>query len=235
MDLLKKCLSEWDMDIDDERLDLFAGYYELLISWNEKFNLTSITKKEEVIVKHFVDSISLLKYTDISEKTLLDVGTGAGFPGIPLKIMVPECRVTLIDSLNKRVGFLNEVISSLGLFGITAVHGRAEDLAKDGDYRESFDIVTSRAVADLSVLAEYCLPFVNIGGAFISYKGINIDDESEMAEHAVRILGGRTDRIEKFSLPFSDAERSLLFVDKTEHTAKRFPRKAGMPLKKPLT
>ena len=235
MDLLKKCLSEWDIDIDDKKLELFDRYYELLISWNEKFNLTTITEKEDVIIRHFVDSISLIKFTDISGKKLLDVGTGAGFPGIPLKIMAEDCSITLIDSLNKRVRFLDEVISSLGLKGINAVHSRAEDLAKDKEYRETFDVVTSRAVANLSTLSEYCLPFVNIGGLFISYKSINIDDEYVSAKGAVSSLGGRCENIEKFNLPLSDMERSLVFIIKREHTSERFPRKAGMPLKKPLS
>ena len=235
MDLLKKCLSEWDIDIDDKKLELFDRYYELLISWNEKFNLTTITEKEDVIIRHFVDSISLMKFTDISGKKLLDVGTGAGFPGIPLKIMAEDCSITLIDSLNKRVRFLDEVISSLEFKGINAVHSRAEDLAKDKEYRETFDIVTSRAVANLSTLSEYCLPFVNIGGLFISYKSINIDDEYVSAEGAVSSLGGRCENIEKFNLPLSDTERSLVFIIKSEHTSERFPRKAGMPLKKPLS
>ena len=234
MELLRKSLSEWNIDIDDKKLDLFKRYYDLLVSWNEKFNLTSVTEKEEVIVKHFVDSISLIKFIDISGKKIIDVGTGAGFPGIPLKIMVPDCDIVLMDSLNKRINFLYEVIDDLGLSGITAVHSRAEDMANDNRYRETFDIATSRAVANLTTLSEYCLPFVNIEGVFISYKSINIDEEYVTAKHAIDILGGLADKIEKFSLPISGPERSLVFISKKKHTPKRFPRKAGTPLKDPL-
>ncbi len=235
MELLRKSLSEWNIDIDEKKLVLFNRYYDLLVSWNEKFNLTSVTQKDEVIIKHFVDSISLMKFIDISGKKMIDVGTGAGFPGIPLKIMVPDSDIVLMDSLNKRVNFLNEVIGDLGLEGINAVHFRAEDMANDIRYRETFDIATSRAVANLTTLSEYCLPFVNIGGVFISYKSINIDEEYVTAKHAIDILGGQSDRIEKFSLPLSGPERSLVFISKKKHTPKRFPRKAGTPLKDPLT
>ena len=234
MELLRKCLARWNIDIDDTKLDMFEEYYKLLISWNDKINLTSVTKKDDVIIKHFTDSLALLNYLDISGKNIIDIGTGAGFPGIPLKIMCPSCNIVLLDSLNKRVSFLDKVINTLGLSGIHAVHGRAEELAFDIDYRERFDLAVSRAVADLRVLAEYCLPFVDLSGLFISYKGGNIEEELSGSIHSISILGGSFDRIEKFLLPATDIERSFVFISKIQNTSDRFPRKAGRPLKKPL-
>lgn len=234
MQLLRESLKQLNIFCDDEVIDRFERYYDLLVSWNDKINLTSLTKKEDIIIKHFIDSIIMIKYTDITGKTLLDVGTGAGFPGIPLKIICSECNVLLLDSLKKRIVFLEEVISELGLSGISAIHGRAEDVAKEKDLRERFDIVTSRAVANLSTLSEYCLPFVNMDGYFISYKGTNITDEISGSEKAIKILGGSMDRIERFILPISDNERSLIFIRKISSTPDRYPRKAGTPLKKPL-
>ncbi len=234
MDLLKKCLSEFNIDIDKKQLELFSRYYELLIEWNNKFNLTSITQKDDVIIKHFADSLALLKYFDPGNKSLIDIGTGAGFPGIPIKIMVPDCKILLLDSLNKRINFLDEVITSLGLDGISTVHGRAEDMGHDPDMREKFDLALSRAVANLSTLSEYCLPFVNINGLFISYKSGNIDDELSGAQKAIKTVGGSLEKTERFSLPYSDQERSLVFISKKKSTPSVYPRKAGVPGKKPL-
>jgi len=234
MDTLIKCLSELNIEISNNQIELFDRYYELLICWNNKFNLTSITDKEDVIVKHFVDSTALLKYVDLSGCTLLDVGSGAGFPGIPLKIMCNSCSVVLLDSLNKRIGFLNEVIKDLGLSGINAVHGRAEDLARDQAYREKFDYVTSRAVASLSILSEYCLPFVRIGGQFISYKSGDVDTELIDSSHAFNILGGRIGNVYRFCIPGTEYERSFICAEKSTRTPDAYPRKAGMPSKKPL-
>lgn len=234
MKYFEKCLSQWNIGYDQTVIDRFEKYYDLLISWNEKINLTSIVQKDEVYIKHFVDSISLLNYIDLANKTVLDVGTGAGFPGIALKIVCPECEVVLLDSLNKRVLFLNTVISELGLSGIRAIHSRAEDLANERSHREYYDVVTSRAVANLSTLSEYCLPFVKIGGLFISYKSGNIDEELSASENAIGKLGGKCGSVEKFFLPDTDIERSFIFIDKSEHTAKRYPRKAGTPSKDPL-
>ena len=234
MKLLRDCLSELNIKYNDETIENFGKYYDLLISWNERINLTTVTKKEDVIIKHFIDSIMMIKYTDVSGRSILDIGTGAGFPGIPIKIICPDCDMVLLDSLQKRIGFLDKVISELNLEDVQTVHGRAEDLARSSDYRGSFDIVTSRAVANLSTLSEYCLPFVNIDGYFISYKGINIKEEISDSENAIKKLGGRTERIEEFTLPMSDNERSLIFIRKTSDTPERFPRKAGTPLKKPL-
>ena len=234
MDTLIKCLSELNIEISNDQIELFDRYYEFLIFWNNKFNLTSITDKEDVIVKHFVDSTALLKYVDLSGCTLLDVGSGAGFPGIPLKIMCNSCSVVLLDSLNKRVGFLNEVIKDLGLSGIRAVHGRAEDIARDQSYREKFDFVTSRAVASLSILSEYCLPFVRIGGHFISYKSGDVDTELNYSSHAISILGGKIGNVHRFCIPGTEYERSFICTEKLNRTPDSYPRKAGMPSKKPL-
>lgn len=234
MDLLRECFEEFNIVFDDYNFDLFEKYYDLLISWNSKINLTSIVDKEDVIIKHFVDSVALLSFIDISNSSLLDVGTGAGFPGLPLKILCQNCLVTLVDSLNKRISFLDEVIDTLGLTGINTVHARAEDAAHDLKFRGCFDISVSRAVAGLNVLSEYCLPFVKNNGYFISYKSGNVDDEVAKAENAVRTLGGKIERIERFCLPHSDYERSLIFIKKVTDTPDRFPRKAGVPLKKPL-
>ena len=234
MERLRELLSVWNIDISDHQLDQFAMYYKLLISWNEKINLTSITDPDEVLLKHFLDSLALLRYIDISGKRVIDVGSGAGFPGIPLKIMCTQCDITLLDSLNKRVSFLNEVISVLGLTSINVVHGRAEDVGHDPLFRESFDCSVSRAVANLSTLSEYCLPFVNLNGVFISYKSGNVFDEVEDAGNAVSILGGFLSDVKEFVLPGSDIGRSLIMINKTGNTPERYPRKAGMPSKKHL-
>ncbi len=222
-----------DIDIDVARLEMFEKYYELLISWNNKMNLTAVTDKEDVYIKHFADSIVLLKYVDLSGKSLIDVGSGAGFPGIPLKIMVPDCKMVLLDSVGKKVSFLNEVIGELGLDDIEAVHGRAEDAARS-DCRGKFDLAVSRAVANLCTLSEYCLPFVNNKGIFISYKSGNVDSEISESKNAVALLGGRFDKVEKFSLPGTDYDRSFVFIDKVKDTPGRYPRKAGIPHRQPL-
>lgn len=234
MDKLKNSLSKWNIELSDKQINQFNEYYNLLITWNEKMNLTSITEKDEVIYKHFVDSIVLAKYFDLSNSRLLDLGTGAGFPGIPLKIICPECKIVLLDSLNKRVNFLNEVIKTLELKDILAVHGRAEDLARDSKYREGFNIVTSRAVANLSTLSEYCLPFVKVNGFFVPYKSGNVDEELDNAKNAIKLLGGKVDRVEKFCPPDTDFDRSLIFINKIKKSDKKYPRKAGTPSKEPL-
>lgn len=230
----KDCLLQWNIDIDDDQISLFERYYMFLSEWNDKINLTSITDRNEVFIKHFADSISLLKFAPIYGKTLLDIGTGAGFPGIPLKIMCPECKVVLVDSLNKRITFLRNLIKELGLSDILCIHGRAEDIAFDKSHREKYDIVVSRAVANLCTLSEYCLPFVNNNGIFISYKSGSIDDELSLAERAIDVLGGKVDRLEKFSIPGTDIERTLIFIRKINSTSTKYPRKAGTPSKNPL-
>lgn len=233
-----KDLKEFGLFVSDKQMEQFMQYYELLIEWNSFMNLTAITEFDEVMKKHFVDSVSLVRaISDITEKqySLIDVGTGAGFPGIPLKIMFPDLQVVLLDSLNKRVNFLNEVINKLELTGIEAFHGRAEDFAKNIKYRESFDLCVSRAVANLATLSEYCLPFVKIGGKFVSYKSEKIIEEYEGAKEAIRILGGKYENQEEFTLPDSDIYRNLFMIEKVKNTPGKFPRKAGLPVKEPIT
>ena len=213
----------------------FDQYYELLCQWNKVMNLTGITDYDEVNLKHFTDSLAVAKVIHMKGiNTLIDVGTGAGFPGIPVKIVFPHIEVVLLDSLNKRVKFLNTVIDELGLTNITAVHGRAEELAKKKEYREKFDLCVSRAVANLSTLSEYCLPFVKQEGYFVSYKSGTADDEIEDAGRALNILGGKTEKIEKFFLPGTEIGRSLVKIKKVKSTPGKYPRKAGMPGKEPL-
>ncbi len=234
-DILRSGCEQLGIPLNDRQEKQFLQYYELLKEWNKVMNLTAITEYEDVMEKHFVDSVSLAKEIDLSDyETLIDVGTGAGFPGLPIKIIYPHIRVVLLDSLNKRIKFLNAVVESLELSEVTAVHGRAEDVAKDKKYREQFDICVSRAVANLSSLSEYCLPFVKKGGVFVSYKSGAVEEEAEQANNAVKILGGRINRIEKFVLPNSVIERSFIIIDKKRETPGKYPRKAGIPVKEPL-
>ncbi|MBE5938319.1 MAG: 16S rRNA (guanine(527)-N(7))-methyltransferase RsmG [Lachnospiraceae bacterium] len=209
-------------------------YYELLIEWNNKMNLTSITEFEEVVVKHFIDSLSIVNCIDLNGNlSLVDVGTGAGFPGIPLKIVFPSLNVTLVDSLDKRIKFLNYVISELELDNIVAVHARAEEFG-NSKYRESFDICVTRAVANLAVIAEYCLPLVKLDGSFIAYKGSNVKEEIYDSEIAIEELGGSIDDVSMFQLPDTDIDRSLIRIYKEDYTPKKYPRRNGVPLKKPI-
>ena len=217
----------------ERQLEQFRIYYEMLVEKNKVMNLTGITEWDEVLEKHFLDSISLIRAINLSQNiSVLDMGTGAGFPGIPLKIAFPNLQITLADSLNKRVLFLQEVIETLKLEGIEAIHGRAEDLARDKKYREQYDIVVSRAVANLSTLSEYCLPFVKIGGQFVSYKSGEIEEEVAASKSAVFLLGGKIKGTVKFEL--GESGRSFVCIDKTKGTPKTYPRKAGTPSKKPL-
>lgn len=232
-DTFKRELEKLEISISEEQLEQFISYYEMLIEKNKVMNLTAITDFDEVIEKHFIDSLNLFRFADLkADKTIIDMGTGAGFPGIPLKIAFPNLKITLADSLNKRILFLNDVISELGLTDIDTVHGRAEDLAKDKIYRENYDICVSRAVANLSTLSEYCLPFVKIGGQFISYKSGDCDEEIKNAKSAIFLLGGRLNQIQKFEI--NDNSRSFVIIDKVNGTSKQYPRKAGLPSKKPL-
>lgn len=233
--ILEQKLGELGIKQDQNQLERFHKFYQLLIEWNKVMNLTGITEYEDVVEKHFVDSLSIIKAIDLSRiHTVIDVGTGAGFPGIPLKIAFPHLRVVLLDSLNKRIKFLDEVISQLGLTEIRTIHGRAEEYARKEEYREQFDLCVSRAVANLSTLSEYCLPYIQVGGMFIPYKSGEIDDEVEQSKKAVRILGGNIKEVMKFELPGTDIHRSFVLIHKEQHTQKKYPRKAGIPAKEPL-
>jgi len=229
-------LNTLGIKLTDMQKEQFDKFYELLVEWNKVMNLTGITEYEEANEKHFVDSVSIVKAIDINNvKTIIDIGTGAGFPGIPLKIAFPHLKVVLLDSLNKRINFLNNVINELGLKDITTIHGRAEDFAKQGEHREKYDLCVSRAVANLSTLCEYCIPYVKIGGKFIPYKSGEIDEEIQKSTKAIHILGGKLEKVIKFQLPGSDIGRSFVIINKTQSTAKKYPRKAGLPAKEPLS
>ena len=232
---LSRLLEELNIAVDGyaaQRLDLYA---QRLVAWNEKMNLTGITDPDGILEKHFIDSIEPLRFVEIPRNArVIDVGTGAGFPGLPLKIVFPHLKVTLLDSLNKRIDFLNAVIEKTGLTGIETIHGRAEDFAKPGLKREIYDLCVSRAVANLATLSEYCLPYVRIGGEFIPYKSGEVADELQDAKSAVFLLGGKVESCENFDLPGSDIHRSLVRIKKVGGCPKKYPRKAGMPSKVPL-
>lgn len=221
--------------LTEKMKEQFDRYFELLVEWNRMMNLTGITDYNEVNEKHFLDSLAIVKVQDMEMiSTVIDIGTGAGFPGIPLKIVYPHLKVTLLDSLNKRIKFLNCVIQELALEDISALHGRAEDFAKKGEYRERYDLCVSRAVANLATLSEYCLPYVKRNGLFVSYKSGEIEEELCKSEKAVLVLGGKIEKVEKFCLPESDISRSFVMIRKDRSTPGRFPRKAGLPSKEPL-
>lgn len=233
--LLEIKLKELNIQINEIQKKQFNTFYSMLVEWNKVMNLTGITEYEEVIEKHFVDSLSIVNIFDLSEiNTVIDVGTGAGFPGIPLKIAFSHLKITLLDSLNKRINFLDSVIDELKLDGIYTIHGRAEDFAKKDDYRERYDLCVSRAVANLSTLSEYCLPYIRVGGMFISYKSGDVDDEVLESKKAISILGGKLDNVVKFQLPGTDINRSFIKIEKIKNTGKKYPRKAGLPSKEPL-
>ena len=217
----------------EEQLQKFYQYMNLLIEWNEKINLTAIVEPKEIILKHFIDSLTIIKYIE-PKKSVIDIGTGAGFPGIPIKIMREDLDITLLDSLNKRIHFLNEVIQKLELKNITAVHARIEEYAKNKQYRESFDVATSRAVANLTTLSEYMLPMVTLKGMAICMKGSEISEEISKSKNSIKLLGGEIDKIEKFTLPKSDNKRNLILIRKYRQTPGKYPRKPGIPSKEPL-
>lgn len=223
------------LDLTEKQYNQFIKYMHLIQEWNEKINLTAITDDDDVIKKHFIDCIKIFKCESISEaQNLIDVGTGAGFPGIPIAIMKPETNVTLLDSLNKRITFLNTVISQLDLKNVTTIHSRAEDGARRKDLREKFDIATSRAVANMAVLSEYCLPYVKVGGSLIALKGPAVEQELNEGENAVRILGGNMKNIIQVTIEETDLKHNIVEVSKINTTPKVYPRKAGSISKKPI-
>lgn len=235
--IFEKDLKQLHLELSKEQISNFISYYELLIDWNSRMNLTAITEFEDVLKKHFIDSLSLISAVpDLAKKQydLIDVGTGAGFPGIPLKIAFPNLKITLLDSLNKRIQFLNEVICKLELQDIEAVHGRAEDFAKPDQFRERFDLCVSRAVANLATLSEYCIPFVKQGGFFVSYKSEKVNVELEEAKKAISVLGGNFQKNIEFLLPHSDITRNFIVIQKKNKTPLKYPRKAGLPSKEPI-
>lgn len=228
---LKEKSNKIDVKIKDKEVEQFYEYMNSLLEWNEKINLTAITEPKEVILKHFIDSITIQKYIQ-KENSVVDVGTGAGFPGIPLNIVNNEAKYTLVDSLNKRIKFLDEIIDKLNLKNIETVHSRAEDFAKEN--RETYDVATSRAVAALNVLLEYLLPLVKVGGLCICMKGSNVQEEIEASSNALKILGGQIEKVEQITLPDSDSIRNIVIVRKVTKTSSKYPRKAGLPSKEPL-
>ncbi len=231
---IEEYFTKANLQIDELKAVRFLEFYERLVEKNKVMNLTGITEFEEVLQKHFLDSVYGLEEFVSKASYILDLGTGAGFPGIPLKILYPEKEFVLMDSLQKRLRFLEEVKDGLKLDKLSFEHGRAEDLGHDKKYREKFDLVLSRAVANLSSLSEFCLPFTKVGGYFISYKSGACEDEVENAEKAISLLGGKLEGVRKFMLPGSDISRSLIIIKKTKETKKQYPRKAGVPLKNPL-
>jgi 16S rRNA (guanine527-N7)-methyltransferase len=235
--ILKEGAGNFSIELSDSQVESFIKYKDLLKEWNEKINLTAIEDDKDIIIKHYIDSISILPFIlpEIKREktTIIDVGTGGGFPGIPIKVSCGKTDVTLLDSLEKRIKFLNEVIKELNLRDIKAIHGRAEDFGVKEGFRESYDIATARAVANLPVLLEYCLPYVKIGGIFIAMKGSKMD-EIENSKKALDILGGKLEEVKEFTLPYSDMKRYIIAVRKLRQTPTKYPRKAGKPSKEPL-
>ena len=230
--LLKEYSKKINIEISNEMAEKFEEYKNLLLAWNEKINLTAITDENEIIIKHFIDSLTIEKYIPQNAK-IIDVGTGAGFPGIPLKIVRDDLEIVLLDSLQKRVNFLNEVIKECGLKNIIAVHGRAEDFGQDKKYRESFDIATARAVANLATLTELCTPFIKVGGSFVCMKG-DATEEIKNAEKAIKELGMKKEKIDTFKLVGNDADRTIIIYKKEKSTPNKYPRKAGVPSRNPI-
>jgi len=232
---LAKAAAEYGISLSDTQMAQYNRYFELLVEWNEKINLTAITEPKEVAIKHIIDSITAYDKNLFQEgTTVIDVGTGAGFPGLPLKIFCPGIKLTLMDSLNKRIKFLQTVVEELGLDGVECVHARAEEGARNKKYREAFDIAVSRAVARLPILCEYCLPFVKKGGHFIALKGMQYNDEAAEAVKAIKVMGGSKTEIRPVKLPELDDKRAVITITKTMPTPKAYPRKAGTPIKNPI-
>lgn len=234
-DELKTVAAEYGLNLTESQISGFNRYYELLVEWNKKINLTAITEPKDVAIKHMIDSLSCYRDKLFYENaSLIDVGTGAGFPGLPLKIFCPSLKLTLLDSLNKRVKFLQLVVDELGLKDVEVIHARSEEAARNRNYREKFDIATARAVARLPIICEYCLPFVKTGGVFIALKGRQYEDETEEARKAIKILGGEIERTVPIKLPEIDDKRAVIYIKKIKSTPKAYPRKAGTPERNPI-
>jgi 16S rRNA (guanine527-N7)-methyltransferase len=235
INMFQASLKEKGIDLSDKQLSQFERYFQLLVEWNEKMNLTAITEKEEVYLKHFFDSVTASFYFNFNQDiTVCDVGAGAGFPAIPLKICFPEIKLTVVDSLNKRIGFLEHVVKELGLENVSMYHDRAETFAHRPEFRQQFDLVMARAVARLSVLSELCLPLVKKGGHFLGMKGANLPEEVKDGEKAVKLLGGKIKDVHSFLLPIEESERNIVIIEKVKETPKKFPRKPGTPNKSPI-
>lgn len=235
-ELFQATLEKEGISLSPEQMTQFKQYLLLLQEWNEKINLTAITEEEEVYLKHFYDSVTLANYVDFTKKglKLCDVGSGAGFPSIPLKILFPEIEISIVDSLKKRINFLELLVNELGLENVHLHHARAEDFGQTKAFRNGFDVVTARAVANLSVLAEFCLPITKIGGTFAAMKGAKASEELNASKKAIKILGGKTDKVESFELPEDAGERNIILIKKEKKTPNKYPRKAGTPNKNPL-
>ncbi|MBX4262042.1 16S rRNA (guanine(527)-N(7))-methyltransferase RsmG [Clostridium estertheticum] len=234
-DILNEASDNVGLKFDQDKYDQFMLYKDLIKEWNEKINLTAIKEDEAIVQKHFIDSMKVFKFDQLKNaKNVIDIGTGGGFPGIPMKIIKPEVNIVLLDSLNKRIIFLNEVINRLNLKNIKAIHGRAEDFAQEKQYREKFDVAVSRAVANLTVLSEYCIPYVKVGGYFVAMKGPAVEEEIKLSKNAIRMLGGQIEHIEKVQIEGSDLNHNLVIIKKISQTHKKYPRKAGMVAKVPL-
>ncbi|MYL34438.1 16S rRNA (guanine(527)-N(7))-methyltransferase RsmG [Pontibacillus yanchengensis] len=230
-----QALEDQGIELSEQQVEQFKTYFHTLVEWNEKINLTAITDQEEVYLKHFYDSLSAAFYMDFNQPLqICDVGAGAGFPSIPLKIVFPDLKVTIVDSLKKRITFLNHLATQLGLSDVAFYHDRAENFGKNAKFREQFDMVTARAVARMSVLSELCLPLTKVGGTFLVMKGSKFEEEMKDAEFAVKLLGGEVNTVHTFHLPKEDSERSIAIIDKRRKTPKKYPRKAGLPNKSPL-
>ncbi len=233
--LMKEAAADVNMNLSEEQYDKFIKYMRLVQEWNQKINLTAITEDEEFIKKHFIDCIKAFKSDELKNaKNLIDVGTGAGFPGLPIAIMREDLNVTLLDSLNKRINFLNIVINELGLKNVITIHSRAEDGARKKELRENFDIATSRAVANMTVLSEFCLPYVKVGGHFVALKGPAIEEELKASKNALGVLGGRLKEVIELEIEDTDLKHNVVIVSKEKECPNSYPRKAGIITKKPL-
>ena len=234
-DILTAAASSVGMEFDDIKYEKFIKYRDLLKEWNEKVNLTAITEDEEIIKKHFIDCMKIFKFKPLKDAgKIIDIGTGGGFPGIPIKIMRTDVEIVLLDSLKKRINVLNDILKNIGIEDVSTVHGRAEDYAQTSEYREKFDAVVSRAVANLAALSEFCLPYVKVGGYFVAMKGPSVEDEVINAKRAIGILGGKLEDIMEVEIEDSDLNHNLVIIKKIKNTPKQYPRKAGMANKKPL-